>query len=171
MAYYRHHPGFPPGTNPIPPAASLGPTPLPSRPIVCGSRERALKRFRNHFFAILLLLVLMRCSFTASTPWQPLPLTDITRDQHAAFALLTDFRHVSIPAFLYYFGHSRTSLARHPFCQACRHRLLLSNTDVPRPPSPAADTRNGTPSRGLSLWQLPAHLRNRRLVAPQNCKF
>jgi hypothetical protein len=99
MAYYRHHPDFPPGASPIPPAASLSPTPLPPRPIVCGSRERALKRFRNHFFAILLLLVLMRCSFTASTPWQPLPLTDITRDQHAAFALLTDFRHVLIRAY------------------------------------------------------------------------
>jgi hypothetical protein len=44
-----------------------------------------------------MLLLLMQCSFTASTAWQPLPLTDVTRDQHAAFALLTDFRHLAPP--------------------------------------------------------------------------
>jgi hypothetical protein len=38
------------------------------------------------------MLMLMRCSFTASTPWQPLPLKDGAQNQHAVFALLTDFR-------------------------------------------------------------------------------
>ena len=92
MAYYRHHPDFPPGSAPIPAASSLGPTPPPLNPVVCGSRERALKRFRNYFVAFWVLLTLMSCSFVASTPWQPLPLTPVTRDQHATFALLTDFR-------------------------------------------------------------------------------
>lgn len=92
MSYYRHHPDFPPGAASIPPASSLGPTPVPFRPVACGSRERAWKRFRNFFLACLVLLVLMQCSFVVRTPWQPLPLTPATRDQQAAFALLTDFR-------------------------------------------------------------------------------
>lgn len=107
LAYYRHHPDFPPGSYPTPPPSSLAPTPLPPRPIAVGARERAWTRFRNYFTAILVLLLLMRCQFTASTPWQPLPLTHVTSDPHAAFALLTDFRRVYHRILVQFSFHTR----------------------------------------------------------------
>jgi hypothetical protein len=55
----------------------------------------------------LVLLLLMRCQFTASTPWQPLPLTDVTSDPHAAFALLTDFRRAYQRILVQFSFHTR----------------------------------------------------------------
>jgi hypothetical protein len=162
LAYYRHHPEFPPGYFPIPSPCSLRPVACPSNRIICGSRERLCLIIRNFIIASLMLLLLMRCSFVVHTQWQSLPVVPAADDQHKVFALLTDFRSNSFDQTVafskQFFSQNNCFSENKSFLKTnlSKIQLLPPNTHTLPPLFPTVNTPFGILSRGLFRLSNPA---------------